>query len=154
LQRAGVRNVCVAVQYGSIRPKRCINHDWMEPTPEMIEKWHRRFAVECNNRTWDLMDRPKPQLRPKTRRCSIPPTAGRLPLVESGKADQQRPRGCDPGARPCPARGRGVLRGATPSSLTFFESKTQRGLGCGLCPCREWPLPRLCLGDAICTPAL
>ena len=30
-----------------------------EPTPEMIEKWHRRFAVECNNRTWDLIDRPK-----------------------------------------------------------------------------------------------
>ena len=29
-----------------------------EPTPEMIEKWHRRFAVEGNNRTWDLIDKP------------------------------------------------------------------------------------------------
>lgn len=28
-----------------------------EPTPEMIEKWHRRFAVECNNHTWDLIDK-------------------------------------------------------------------------------------------------
>jgi len=30
-----------------------------EPGPEMIEKWHRRFAVECNNHTWDLIDKPK-----------------------------------------------------------------------------------------------
>ena len=30
-----------------------------EPTPETIDKWHRRFAVECNNRTWDLIDKPK-----------------------------------------------------------------------------------------------
>ena len=29
-----------------------------EPTPEIIDKWHRRFAVECNNRTWDLIDKP------------------------------------------------------------------------------------------------
>ena len=30
-----------------------------EPTPETIDKWHRRFAAECNNRTWDLIDKPK-----------------------------------------------------------------------------------------------
>ena len=29
-----------------------------EPTPEMIEKWHRWFAVECNNRAWDLSSKP------------------------------------------------------------------------------------------------
>lgn len=30
-----------------------------EPTPEMIEKWQRWFAVECNNRAWDLSGKPK-----------------------------------------------------------------------------------------------
>jgi hypothetical protein len=29
-----------------------------EPTSETIDKWHRRFAMEGNNRTWDLIDKP------------------------------------------------------------------------------------------------
>lgn len=28
-----------------------------EPTQEMIEEWHRWFAMSCNNRAWDLIDR-------------------------------------------------------------------------------------------------
>ena len=28
-----------------------------QPTQEMIDKWHRWFAVECNNRAWDLMSK-------------------------------------------------------------------------------------------------
>jgi hypothetical protein len=29
-----------------------------KPTQEMIDKWHRWFAVQCNNRTWDLIAKP------------------------------------------------------------------------------------------------
>jgi hypothetical protein len=28
-----------------------------EPSQEMIDEWHRWFAVACNNRAWDLIDR-------------------------------------------------------------------------------------------------
>ena len=28
-----------------------------EPTQEMIDQWHRWFAVECNNRAWDLIEK-------------------------------------------------------------------------------------------------
>lgn len=28
-----------------------------QPTQETIDKWHRWFATECNNRTWDLMSK-------------------------------------------------------------------------------------------------
>ena len=28
-----------------------------EPTQELIDQWHRRFAVECNNQAWDLIDK-------------------------------------------------------------------------------------------------
>jgi hypothetical protein len=28
-----------------------------QPTQEAIDKWHRWFAVECNNRAWDLMSK-------------------------------------------------------------------------------------------------
>ena len=29
-----------------------------KPTQEMIDKWHRWFAVQSNNRTWDLVAKP------------------------------------------------------------------------------------------------
>lgn len=29
------------------------------PTQEMIDQWHRWFAVECNNRAWDLASKPE-----------------------------------------------------------------------------------------------
>lgn len=28
-----------------------------QPTPETIDRWHRWFAAECNNRAWDLASR-------------------------------------------------------------------------------------------------
>lgn len=28
-----------------------------KPTQEQIDQWHRWFAVECNNRAWDLIDK-------------------------------------------------------------------------------------------------
>jgi hypothetical protein len=28
-----------------------------KPSPEMIDQWHRWFAVECNNSAWDLASR-------------------------------------------------------------------------------------------------
>jgi hypothetical protein len=28
-----------------------------QTTPEEIDKWHRRFAVECNNLCWDLIEK-------------------------------------------------------------------------------------------------
>jgi hypothetical protein len=30
-----------------------------QPTQEAIDKWHRWFAVECNNQGWDLMAKPE-----------------------------------------------------------------------------------------------
>lgn len=29
-----------------------------QPTQEEIDRWHRRFAVECNNAAWDLTSKP------------------------------------------------------------------------------------------------
>lgn len=29
-----------------------------QPTQELMDQWHRRFAVECNNRAWDLISKP------------------------------------------------------------------------------------------------
>ncbi len=30
-----------------------------QPTPAQTARWHRRFAVECNNGAWDLMSKPQ-----------------------------------------------------------------------------------------------
>jgi len=30
-----------------------------QPTEEDLRKWHRRFAVEANNRAWTLSEKPE-----------------------------------------------------------------------------------------------
>lgn len=30
-----------------------------QPTPDEINIWHKYFAVECNNRTWELIEKPE-----------------------------------------------------------------------------------------------